>query len=511
MSDEKDPKSPATTSDAYDRMAPRWHLISTLLGGTEAMRGAGEAYLPMHPEETTKGYQQRIGGAVLLNMVQQTLDNLSGKPFKDPIKPNEDVPEGLATTMFDDVDLQGNNLHVFSRQWFEEGLAKAFAHVLIDMPRPAPREDGQPRTLDDDRKQGVRPYWVMICPENVLFARAEIIDGVEVLQHIRIMEYYTEQDGFAEVCKQRIRVLEPGLVQIWVPKKKGKDKEEWALEDEWQTGLDYIPLVTFYAAREGFMEGKPPLMDLAQLNVTHWQSTADQRHILTVARFPILACSGASADESDRVVVGPNQILYNSDPNGKFYYVEHAGTAIEAGMKDLEMLERQMSGYGAEFLKKKPGNETATGRALDSAEATSDLSSMAGVFEDAIAQCLDITADWMRLGSSGGTVEVLKEYEVAEENASAIEFIKYLREKNDLSRKAIIEQAKLMGILPEDFDEEADWEQIKQEIEDRTGLLAESGLDLDPNAPPDNKNKPGEEKDDEDKDKGTKPGKETEK
>ena len=224
---DKDPKSPATTSAAYDTMLPRWHVIETLLGGTEAMREAGETYLPRHQEETDKGYQERLASAVLLNMVEQTLDTLSGKPFSEPIKLNEDVPKAIEETILPDVDLQGNNLDVFARQWFREGMAKALCHVLIDMPRPAPREDGQPRTLADDRREGLRPYWVMIKPECLLFARSEVINGVEVLQHVRIIEHYMEQDGFAEVCKRRIRVLEPGLVQLWerrspiCPKRRG--------------------------------------------------------------------------------------------------------------------------------------------------------------------------------------------------------------------------------------------------------------------------------------------------
>lgn len=479
---EKDPKSPATTSQAYDCMAPRWNVIETLLGGTEAMRAAGETYLPKHTEETQTGYDERVQAAVLLNMVEQTLDTLSGKPFCEPIKVNEDVPAGIAETILMDVDLQGNNLDVFARQWFREGMAKALAHVLIDFPRPTPRTDGQPRTLADDRAEGLRPYWVLVKPECLLFARAAVVNGVEVLQHVRILEHYTEQVGFAEVCKRRIRVLEPGLVQLWEPveRKNNSQKEEWTKVDEWPTGLTYIPLVTFYADRQGFMEGKPPLLDLAWLNVAHWQSTSDQRHILTVTRFPLLACSGASGEDSDPVVIGPNKVMYNPDPQGKFYYVEHTGAAIEAGRKDLQDLEGQMAGYGAEFLKKKPGTQTATARALDSAEATSDLSAMVGVFEDAIAQALDITAEWLRLGVEGGTVELVKDYDIEELDTTVLEFVKYLREKNDLSRKALINFAKLKGILPEDFDEEEDWEEIVEEVAARSELLGQAFKDLDP-------------------------------
>src|SRR5690606_14578341 len=119
------------------------------------------------------------------------------------------------------------------------------------------------------------------------------------------------------------------------------------------------------------------------------------------SRFPILACSGASGEDSDPVVVGPNKVLYNPDPQGRFYYVEHTGQAIAAGRTDLQDLEQQMASYGAEFLKRRPGNQTATARALDSAEASSDLQAMVGLFEDAVAHALDITADWMRLGVAG--------------------------------------------------------------------------------------------------------------
>jgi len=486
MSDDKDKASPATTSFAYDRMSSRWAVVDTLLGGTESMREAGENYTPRHSEETDEGYRARLQSAVLLNMVEQTLDTLAGKPFSEPVKPSEDMPQLLVDTILDDVDLQGNNLDVFANQLFRQGMAKAFVHVLVDMPRPAPTEaDGtgqpQPRTLADDRQEGVRPYWVMIKPEALLFARAEVVNGVEVLQHVRILETYFEQDGFAEVEKVRIRVLEPGLVTLYVPAetKSNSQKVEWVVEDQWPTGLTYIPLVTFYADRQGFMEGKPPLLDLAWLNVAHWQSTSDQRNILKVARFPILACEEANAEDSETIVIGPNKVLFGP---GKFKYVEHTGAAIEAGRKDLEDLERQMSGYGAEFLKKRPGLTTATARALDSAESSSDLSAMALVFEDAMAQILSYTADWLNLGTEGGEVEVVKDYNSQELDASALEFIKNLREKNDLSRKAMIEVAITHGFLPEDFDAEADWDQIVSEVTQRSELLGEAFGEMDPNA-----------------------------
>lgn len=483
----KDNNSPACTSIAYDLMTPRWRVIEALLGGTEAMRMAGEEFTPQHTEETPENYSARLAETVLLNMTEQTLDQLSSKPFSEDVKINDDVPAQIAGTEGDaqsgllyDIDLQGNNLDVFAKAWFKEGMAKAFCHVLVDMPRPATEpEPGKPRTLADDRKERRRPYWVLIKPENVIFARASMVDGKEVLEHIRVFEVLTEQQGFAEVQIKQIRVLEPGRVVLYRehPTRKKKGEPEWIIHDEWETGLTYIPLVTFYANRQDFMVGKPPLLDLAWLNVAHWNSTADQRHILKVARFPILACSGATGEDSDPVVVGPNKILYNSDPQGKFYYVEHTGASIEAGRKDLEDLENQMASYGATFLRQKSGDETATGRAIDSAENSSDLAAMAGMFEDAVAQALDFTAEMLGLSETGGSIELVKNYNQAEDDEKAMTALDAARNRKDISRKTHLEAMRIRGYLPEDFDEDLDAEQL---LEEQDTALARAGFDLDP-------------------------------
>lgn len=469
---------PDTQSTAYKRMAPRWRLIDTLLGGTEAMRAAGEDYLPKHAQESAERYKERLQTNVLLNMTELTLSSLSGKPFREPVKASEELPEGAMDDILDDVDLRGNNLDVFARAWFREAFAKAFSHVLVEYPRVAPREDGQPRTLDDDRKENLRPYWVHVPPENVLYAHAEVVNGVEVLTHVRIQEFVTEMGEWEEAEVEQIKVLTPGMVQLY---RKSTDKKdaEWKLFEEWATGLDYIPLVTFYTARSGLMEGKPPLLDLAHLNVTHWQSSSDQRSVLTVARFPMLAASGVEEDASASITVGPFQLLSTTAPEGKFYYVEHSGAAIAAGHTDLEALKGEMSSYGGQFLRKKPGGETATARALDSAESMSDLQAMTVSFEDALATALSYTFDWMRLENPGVTFELCKDYDIEETDAKGLDALDKARKNKDISRKALLGELIRRGVLDEDFDMEADATELEDESQ-KAMDDAKAMLDLDP-------------------------------
>jgi hypothetical protein len=476
--EKKDPLSPATTSDAYDQMSPDWKMMETLCAGTKAMRDAGTDYLPQHSEESDEQYTNRRAAATLLNRTEQTLTTLAAKPFVKPIEISKDAPEWVEA-FADDVDLQGNNLDVFCQRWFRESLMKAFCHVLVDFPKAQPKADGTPRTLEDDQKDRLRPYWVLIKPECLIYARSQVVNGQEVLTHVRISETTTEADGFADKLVTRIRVLEPGHTQLWIEVEE-KGKKSWRVEAEWDTGLTAIPLVTFYADRQDLCLGKPPLRDLAFLNVAHWQSTSEQRHALTVARFPILCCSGSSADESDPIVVGPNKVLYNADPSSKFYYLEHAGTGIEAGRKDLEDLERQMDSFGAEFLKDKPGSPTATAKAIDSAEATSDLASMAMRFQDSVAYALYFVAQWLRQ-DYGGTVEVVKDWSDKANDPVALAQLAGARMSRDISRETYLGALQERGILPEDYDAEADQELIDAETQAIMGMTQQN---LDPNAPP---------------------------
>lgn len=461
--DEKKANDPSTTSAAYEFMLPKWRMINTLLGGTSAMRTAGKLYLPQHPHESDPNYRDRLNTTTLLNMTELTLDALVGKPFSDKVYV-KDAPEELEEFLTD-VDMQSNNLHVFCRSWFREGIAKSFAHVMIEMPRLTMMPDGRQRTMADDQNEGVRPYWSLISPENVIFIGYTTVNGVLQPDHIRIMETSVERVGFTETAVNRIRVLSPGRWELLEERTDQRTKKSvWVSVDGGETGLDYIPWVTFYANQDGNMTGKPPLEDLAYLNIAHWQSMSDQRNILTVARFPMLAVSGAhDTPNNDVMVIGPRQLLATRAENGKFYYVEHSGKAIEAGAKDLEKLEQDMAAYGAEFLRKRPGGQTATARALDSAEATSPLQDMTFRFIDAVESALWITADLMGLSNKKFEVKIATDFGPEDVKDIDLRTLAEARRNRDISRRHFIDELKRRGALADDFDNDENVRELEDE------------------------------------------------
>lgn len=479
---------PSTRSAAYMRMFPVWEKIDTVLAGSQAMRDAGERYLPRHEHEKDKRYQDRRASAVLYNATKQTLDSWVGRPFSDPVQIGEDVSEEVKAWL-DDVDLQGNAVGVFARTWFREGLAKGLAHVLVDSPDFG--DDDRPRTVADDVRENARPYWSFIRPENLIFASSVVEQGKEILTHARIREQVVSRVGFGEDVVDRIRIFdrvfegtsggdEAGVYySIWEHQKDERGKRSWVqVQPPRKIGIGVIPIVTFYASRVGFMEADSPIEDLADLNIRHWQSYSDQINILTASRFPMLALSGGTDEDATRSI-GPWSLLYTADAKGKFYYVEHEGAAIAAGRTDLKDLEEQMASYGADYLRKRSGSATATARALDSAEATSPLQDAVVRFNDAMQTAFDLMGAWRAIDDMG-TISVAVDFGpesvVRDDLSSLVE----ARKLGDLSRADFLAELRRRGVLGDEFDQDENARHREEEAGEVSGEVHDT--DIDPEA-----------------------------
>jgi hypothetical protein len=475
MATKQQKPDPSLPSASYSYMRPKWDMIESLLGGTSSMRAAAEQYLPMHPAESNEQYNDRLHGTTLYNVTELTVNSLAGRVFREEMKLNKDVPKQIVA-IADDIDSCGTDVSSFCQSWFKEAVAKGYAHCLIDMPSLSDAEK-EIRTLLDDIKENRRPHWTLIKPEFCIAMHYERVDGQKVLLQARLLEYETAlgADGFTEVVTTQIRVLQPGAFSIWRDMNEnqpgGNKKPEWREVDHGTYDLDQIPLVTFYTDRKGDMLAKPPMEDLAYMNVRHWQSTSDQINVLTVARFPMLAASGTQIEKGKPgLTIGPRQLMSMRDPNGRFYYVEHKGTSIAAGKADLEDLEERMAAYGAEFLRKKITGRTAFERAQDTNEAISPLKDMALRFQQTVALALDITADWFGLEggtdkvNAGGTVTINTKFTEDDTNDSAMKTLGDARKRGDISRKTFITEMIRRGVVDQTLNPEEEIKLILEEF-----------------------------------------------
>lgn len=449
-------RSPRTVDDPcddYDEMEQSWALPKALMGGTRAMRDADETYLPKEPLESESAYNSRRDRSVLFNAFRKTVQNLTGRVFAKPIVLQDDVPPAIVE-MAEDIDLNGRHLNLFARDVKIDGLTFGLSHILVEMPPKLP--DGA--TLADERASNRRPYWVHVKAENLIGWKSEMVGGRHRLTQVRIREHFFREDGeFHSTCVERIRVLVPGGFQVWEAAKGG-----FVMIEEGVTSLTEIPLATFYAERTGFMTARPPLEDLADLNAQHWQSSSDQRHILHVARVPVLFGSGFP-DDFKMAEAGPNAMLIG--PEGSdMKYIEHSGKAIEAGRQDLLDLEEKMQILGMEVLMPKVGGQTATAKAIDATEANSQLATMAGSLGDAIEVALGFTAQFLGAKPGmGGSVQINTDFGVTIRSAEDVKNLIEARRTGEISRETFWKECQRRGLLMDDFDPELEAQLLADE------------------------------------------------
>lgn len=437
-----------TPSAAVNKMKEDWDIVDALMGGTKAMRRAGNRYLPRWPAEAAQDWEVRKSVAVLFPAYARSVSVLTGKPFSKPVTIGEDVPPQIVKWL-DNVDLQNRNLHVFAAEICNEAMSHGLCGILVDCP-----PSNGARTVADEQSAGIRPYFLHIHPGDIIGWRSEMRNGARTLTQLRLLEMIEEDDGpFATKLIEQVRVLEPGT---WATYRKSDQDEAdpWIEYDNGTTTLDVIPFVPVYGFRRDFMIGQPPMLELAYANVEHWQSASDQQNILHVARVPILFANGLGGSQ---IEVGANTIVRADSEQADLKYVEHTGKAIDSGRMSILDLEDRMRQAGAELLIIKPGNTTEVQTIADNEQGMCDLQRIMQAVEDSLDQALDLMAKWVgekgtTAGNPGGHVSIYRDFGAATLAETSASLLFQMNSVGKLSNETTLAELKRRGILSPDLD-----------------------------------------------------------
>ncbi|MGM4891254.1 DUF4055 domain-containing protein [Tardiphaga sp. 839_C3_N1_4] len=487
---------PSTPSRDHKAMADDWRMIRDILAGAKWIKEAGIRYLPRFQKESQTAYDLRRDSTPWRPEFVDALRSLCSKPFSKEVVVNPDAPDAVQGKavdqktkkrqggFVDDVDGQGNSLHVFARDTFANGVAFGLEAIYVAWSADQPL-----RTRAEEQLAGARPYWIHIRAENILALYSKRIGGRTVVSHIRILECTVEQDGFEEIEVQRVRVLELNAANqpVWQLFKANADGGFVAeTQPAPLLGVSDIPVALFFTGeRSGNYRVRPPLIDLAWMQIELYRAMSRKEQILTLAGSPMLKAKGMVppqpsqvTDASGRVIdvpapqieVGPGTVLFAPPAaegvQSDWDYVQPAAANMKEVREDVDGIMEDFRRLALQPTTPKSGNMVATGQAIDAAKSHSAVEVWANGLVDALNQALMYTCQWLKIADTV-TAVVHTDFGVDIQGADEAKIIGDAQKRGVLSKQTERAELARRGILGPDFDED---EEVVRIAGDEEGL-----------------------------------------
>jgi hypothetical protein len=421
---------------AWYAQEPHWILIEDLVSGTYGMRKKHRRYLPQEPRELDDSYDNRLARSVCPPYYQRLERMLAGMLTRKPVRLN-DVTDTIREQLFD-VDLQGNDLNTWTYETARKMIRYGHVGILVDAP-----------------SDGGRPYWVSYTPREILGFRTEIKDGSTQLTQLRLLESViipSDDSEYGEEQVEQIRVLKPGEYQIHRKDKKG----DFRIVDEGTTSLQEIPFAVAFSNRYNTMESRPPLEDIAELNLKAYQVQSDLDNQLHISAVPMLAFFGfpSSAEE---VSAGPGEALA-FPAEGRAEYIEPDGKSYDAQFKRLEQIAAQINELGlSAVLGQKLSAETAEAKRIDRSQGDSTMMVIAQNMQDAIDNCLQFHAQFLGEAQAGSSF-VNRDFLGTRLEPQEIQALLQLYTAGTITQETLLTQLHEGEVLGDDFDIEEELE-----------------------------------------------------
>ena len=413
--------SPFTRTRAVLDMMQGWEIMKAVSEGTKYLRDNSEIFLPLEPREDAEAYQSRVDRAVFSPFTQRLIRAATGLVLRKPITLTGDP---YWTEMFKmDVDGCKSDLDEYARRVLMCSLTYGQSHILVDYPAPSGAV-----SLAEERQQNRRPYWIEIDPNNIYGWRLDRESNYGSLIQVRIGEKAVLPDGdFGEKIYDQIRVIEPGKYRVFRKRETvdelyeedmgiyPTDMSSPAVEKDFKQvesgnfSLGEIPLVTIYSGKTENLVSKPPLLDIAYLNLAHFQRQADLIHSLHVASQPMLVMEGYD-DQTKDLAISVNYAMA-TQPGNKVYYVEPASSAFDAQSAEIKELQMQMATLGISTLsQQKFVAESADARRLDRVDTNSMLAMVSMELEQKLQKCFNFSAEYV--GIEPPEVKISRDFDI---------------------------------------------------------------------------------------------------
>ncbi len=348
------------THPEYQYYYTDWYKIRDCIAGQREIKKKSEVYLRRQPKSDEQEYKEYLDDAIFFNMTAQTLNGMTGQVFRRIPSINALSP-ALKKEMHA-FGKDGSTHIAFAKTVVAEQCAMGRYGVLVDAPT-----------------QGIGPkaqsYAVGYQAENILDWTIEAVNGQNVLTRVLLREFIREmviEEAGAATTTSDGRKTNARTTYAWPYYYKARYRELLLIEDpDSPTGygyyqnvygdggpsgapietfrpeirgnpIPYIPFVFFGASGNQPDVEKPPLLDIADLNVSHYKTYAELEAGRRYIGLPIYVAPGGASVSAQAAGSGVSE--YHLGPNTVWEVPNGAQpTILECKGEGLKGLERALS------------------------------------------------------------------------------------------------------------------------------------------------------------------------
>ncbi len=398
-----------STHPDYDTNLSAWSRARNVVAGEDAVKAAGEIYLPRLDSQSDDEYLAYKTRASFFNATSRTADGLVGLLFRrDPLIRLPEHGTGGPTHHMNalgralhgcvnDADLLGTRLVSYAKNVVQEIILVGRAGTLVDWEGAGEK----------------RAYAAFYTAEQIINWHSERVNGRNVLTLVVLKEISQkpklDADEFQPETVEQLRVLK--LVPNGSPSADGK--QAWAYQVEiWQQSaskqrrtkgnweivekltplrlgqpLPLIPFV-FHGLRHSLPDvDKLLLADIIAVNLDHYRLNADYKHGLHFTALPTAWVSGF--EKTDSLRIGSSTAWVAEAPGATAGFLEFTGQGLMTFERALDRDEQLMAVLGSRMLEaQKLVGESADAIELRQSAENSVLSAVSLSVSDSLTHIL---------------------------------------------------------------------------------------------------------------------------
>lgn len=377
-----------------------WEKCRDCYKGEETVKSKNQKYLPYLSMQESGDYHNYKSRAIYLNVLKRTIHGLVGAALRK--SPIIEVPDRMRGYL-EDMDLHGTSIHEIIQKILTELLITGRICLVVDR-----KENGRCYATTYNAESNINWRYDMNTPIMAVFA--EEIDTTEDGFHHEIGHQYRIYD-FDENGNLRVRLALESLPE------DGEDlsEDENSFEIIYESSptfrgenLKDIPVFVFNSSGMGMDNlSPPPLIDLANISLSHYRTSADLENGRHFTSLPQAWVTGVDADDfRNGLHIGGNTAWIFPSDTAKLGYLEFSGQGLGSLENALKEKEAMMAVVGARLLESKKGVESAETSRIRQNIETSVLSHIAVTIQSGLQKALRYMARWEGLNENEVNVEL---------------------------------------------------------------------------------------------------------